>query len=82
METAASRSHHDPRRAFEDFLGMAVCALSGGQMETEYLSMVRPYSNGEIGRRPIDAFPLALGDLIVAMERTRKDILGDIFQGA
>ena len=35
-----------------------------------------------MGKRAIDAFPEALGDLIVAMEKTRKDILGDIFQGA
>jgi hypothetical protein len=82
LETAASRSHHDPRRAFEDFLGMTVCALSGGQMEEEYVSIVQQYGGGENGRRAIDAFPAALGDLIVAMERTRKDILGDIFQGA
>ena len=61
---------------------MTVCALSGGQMEKEYLELVRPYGNGEVGRRAIDAFPAAVGDLIVAMEKTRKDILGDIYQGA
>ncbi len=61
---------------------MTICTLSGGQMEKEYLELVRPYGNGEVGRRAIDAFPVALGDLIVAIEKTRKDILGDIFQGA
>ena len=61
---------------------MTVCALSGGQMEKEYLGLVRPYGDGPIGQRAIDAFPEALGDLIVVMEKTRKDILGDIFQGA
>ena len=82
LETAALRSHHDPCRAFEDFLGMTICVLSGGQMEEEYLALVKQYANGEKGRRAIDAFPEAVGDLIVAMERTRKDILGDIYQGA
>ena len=71
LETAASRSHHDTCRAFEDFLAMTVCVLSGGQMEKEYLELVRPYGNGEVGRRAIDAFPAAVGDLIVAMEKTR-----------
>jgi len=61
---------------------MTICTLSGGQMEKEYLDLVRPYGNGEVGRRAIDAFPAAVGDLIVAMEKTRKDILGDIYQGA
>lgn len=82
LKTAASRSHHDPCRAFEDFLGITVCALSGGQMEKEYLELIRPYGKGESGHRVIDAFPAALGDLVVAMEKTRNDILGDIFQGA
>ena len=61
---------------------MTVCALSGGQMEEEYLSLVKQYANGEKGRRAIDAFPDAVADLIVAMTKTRKDILGDIYQGA
>jgi ribosomal protein L11 methylase PrmA len=82
LETVALRSHQDPSRAFDDLLGMTICALSGGQMENEYLSIVRQYDHGEKGRRAIDAFPEALADLIVAMEHTRKDILGDIFQGA
>ena len=82
LETAASRSHHDPCRAFEDLLGMTICVLSGGQMEEEYLSLVKQYAHGEKGKRAIDAFPAAVGDLIIAMEKTRKDILGDIYQGA
>ncbi|MGA2796868.1 MAG: N-6 DNA methylase [Thermoguttaceae bacterium] len=82
IETAAARSHYDARRAFEDFLSLTVCALSGGQMEEQYLQTAKQYSNGEPGRRAIDAFPAALAVLIETMEQTRQDILGDIFQGA
>ena len=40
------------------------------------------YGAGEKGKRALDAFPMALGTLVTAMEETRRDILGDIFQGA
>ena len=81
-ETAASRSHHHAPRAFEDFLTMTICALSGGQMEEDYLKVTGRYSDGEKGRRAIDAFSKALAALIKIMEKTRQDILGDIFQAA
>lgn len=61
---------------------MTVCALSGGRMEAEYLEVAKRYSDGPKGRRAIDAFPEAFGNLVQAMEKTRKDILGDIFEGA
>ena len=82
VETAAVRSHHDTRRAFEDFLSMTVCALSGGRMEERYLEIAKSYGEKEQGKRAIDAFPQALAALVCAMEDTRRDILGDIFQGA
>lgn len=82
IETASVRSHHNPRKAFEDFLTMTICALSGGRMEEEYLKTVQPYAEGEKGRRAIDAFPEAFSALVEAMEKTRSDILGDIFEGA
>jgi type I restriction-modification system DNA methylase subunit len=82
IETAANRSHHSPSRAFDDFLTMTVCALSGGRMEAEYLEIAKRYSDGAKGRRAIDSFPAAFGALIDAMEKTRKDILGGIFEGA
>lgn len=81
LETAAMRSHHDTRRVFEDFLEMAVCSLSGGQMEEQYLAVAKRYSEGQKGKRAIDAIPKAFATLIEGMEETRKDILGDIFQG-
>lgn len=60
---------------------MSVCTLSGGEMEDEYMKLVPRYSKGEKGRRAIDAFPEAFGALVQAMEETRQDILGDLFQG-
>lgn len=50
-------------------------------MEDEYLSIVPRYSEGAKGNRAIDAIPEAFGALIEAMEITKKDILGDIFEG-
>jgi hypothetical protein len=82
LETAAARSHHDARRVYDAFLAATVCALSGGQMEDQYLQTVKPYSEGKPGQRAIDAFPAALAVVIDAIETTRQDILGDIFQGA
>jgi len=82
LETAAARSHHDARRVYDDFLAATICALSGGRMEEQYMRTVKPYSEGKPGRRAIDAFPAALAVLIDAIETTRQDILGDIFQGA
>jgi hypothetical protein len=81
LEIAAVRSHHNPRQAFEDFLEMSVCSLSGGQMEEDYMKLVPSYSEGEKGRRAIDSFPVAFAALVEAMERTQLDILGDLFQG-
>jgi type I restriction-modification system DNA methylase subunit len=59
---------------------MSVCALSGGKMEEEYLEVAKRYSEGD--PRPIDSFPVAFAALIESMESTRRDILGDIFEGA
>ncbi len=51
-------------------------------MEDEYLAVVRKgYGDGEKGRRGIDSLTQAFGTLIDLMEQTRKDILGDLFQG-
>lgn len=81
LETASARSHHNTRQVFEDFLEMSVCSLAGGTMEDEYMTLVPRYSKGEKGKRAIDAIPQAFGALIEGMEKTRKDILGDLFQG-
>ncbi len=61
---------------------MSLCALSGGQMEATYLETVKKHTHGERGRRGCDSIVSAFGALAVIMERTRADILGDVFQGA
>ena len=60
---------------------MSVCALSGGQMEAQYMQVVQRYATGQKGKRGCDSISHAFGTLVDAMERTRKDILGDMFQG-
>lgn len=70
-------------QAFEDFLTCVVCALSAQQMEVEYLEVVaKGYGDGEPGRRGIDWITQAFAKLVVLMEDTRNDILGDCFEGA
>lgn len=81
LETAALRSHQNTARAFDDFLAMALCSLSGGAMEDEYMRTIEPYTQGEKGKRAIDSFPHAMGALIEGIEKTRHDLLGDIFEG-
>jgi hypothetical protein len=60
---------------------MSVCALSGGTMEEQYLATVKRHSEGKPGRRGCDSIAHAFGALVHVMEETRKDILGDLFQG-
>ena len=38
-------------RAFEDFLTLSLCALSGGAMEDEYLAAIKTYTDEELGKR-------------------------------
>lgn len=68
-------------QAFEDFLHMSVCALSGGQMEDKYMDTVKRHTEGKPGKRGCDSIAHAFGTLVNMMEETRKDILGDMFQG-
>lgn len=69
-------------KVFEDFLTMTICALSGEQMEQEYLEVAARYSQGERGKRPIDILASLFGVLVDAMEESKADILGDYFMGA
>ncbi len=86
LEETSQRSGVSRAQAFEDFLVMSVCALSGGQMEDQYLDTVKKHSNGEKGKRGCDTIGKMFGTLVAGMEQdTRddmKDILGDLFQGA
>lgn len=61
---------------------MTLCALSGGQMEEQYLATVKKHSEGKSGKRGCDSIAHAFGTLVDAMEKTRYDILGDLFQGS
>jgi len=82
LDEAAARSGVSRGQAFEDFLAMSLCALSGGQMEDEYLHVVKKHAHGEVGRRGCDSIAAAFGRLVEIMGQTRADILGDIFEGA
>ena len=51
-------------------------------MEEEYLETVaKGYGDGEQSRRGIDSICVAFAQLVQAMEETRADVLGDIFEG-
>jgi len=81
IEETSRRSGVSRAQAFEDFLHMSVCALSGGQMEDQYMATVKRHAEGKPGKRGCDSISHAFGTLVNVMEETRKDILGDLFQG-
>lgn len=82
LDEAGQRAGVSRGQAFEDFLGCTVCCLSNQQMEHEYLAVIaKGYAAGEKGCRGIDSLTQAFGTLISLMSETRKDILGDLFQG-
>ena len=81
LDEAAHRSGVSRGQVFEDYLHMSLCALSGGQMEEQYMATVKKHSEGKKGKRGCDAIAQAFAMLVEAMEKTRQDILGDLFQG-
>lgn len=82
IEETSHRSAVSRATAFEDWLHMSVCALSGGQLEEQYMATVKKHTEGRPGKRGCDSIARAFGTLVEAMEKTRNDILGDLFQGA
>ena len=85
IEEASQRSGVSRGQAFEDFLHMSVCAMSGGTMEDQYLAVVERHKHGKPGKRGCDSIARAFGALVASMEQTQGemiDILGDLFQGA
>ena len=87
LDEAARRSGVSRGQAWEDFLHMTVCSLSGGRMEEQYMAVVRKHSQGTPGRRGCDSLAELFAKSIAAMEteETRgemKDILGDLYQGS
>ncbi len=81
IDQAARKGRNSRGQAFSDFLEIVVCTLSGGEMEEQYLSVVKRYAEGEPGKRGIDMLAQCFARLVQAMEETRADILGDLFQG-
>lgn len=82
LDEASDRSGVSRGQTFSDFLHMVVCSLSGRRMEDQYLGVVKNHSRGEQGRRGCDLLARMFGELVEAMEQTRGDVLGDLFQGA
>ncbi len=85
LDEAARRAGVSRGQCFEDFLLMSTAALSGGQLEEQYLQLVPRYSDGPQGRRAIDSVSTLFAQSIAAMEETRrevKDVLGDLYCGA
>ncbi len=82
LDDAAHTSGVSRGQAFDDFLHMAVCALAGGALEDQYLSVVARHTEGRPGKRGCDRMAQMFGQLVRLMEQTRHDILGDLFQGA
>src|SRR5207247_425461 len=86
LDEAARRSGVSRGQAWEDFLHMTVCSLSGGRMEEQYMAVVKKHSHGKPGRRGCDSIAELFAKSVAAMEteETRgemKDILGDLYQG-
>lgn len=83
FDLASNQTGLSRGQVFEDFLTMTRCALAGQTMEDEYLTTVaKGYGKGEEGRRGIDTIIKAFAELVVAMDDTKQDVLGDIFTGA
>ena len=86
LDEASRRSGVSRGQAFEDFLEMSVCALSGGQMESQYLATVEKHTQGNPGQRGCDSLARMFGEMVSQMESEPseeiKDPLGDLFQSA
>lgn len=81
LEEVSQRSSVSRAQAFEDFLHVSVCALGHPLMEDEYLQTVERHKAGAKGKRGIDTMAHMFGNLVAVTEKTRADILGDLFQG-
>jgi type I restriction-modification system DNA methylase subunit len=67
---------HNMARVFEDFLSAVVCSFSTGQLEDRYMEIAGRYGS------EMNVLAQALGAVVVGMEKTEADILGDFFEGA
>lgn len=82
LEEVSQRSSVSRGQAFEDFLHVSVCALGHPLMEDEYLQTIERHKKGGKGKRSVDTLAHMFGNLVKIMDKTRDDVLGDLFQGA
>jgi hypothetical protein len=59
LDEAARRSGVSRGQAWEDFLLMALCALSGGRMEEQYMAVVNESASQYPTRQPAGCPPFA-----------------------
>ncbi|MBX3452814.1 MAG: SAM-dependent DNA methyltransferase [Planctomycetaceae bacterium] len=61
---------------------MSVCALGHPLMEGDYLRTIAKHTAGPHGKRGVDTLAAMFGNLVMIVEKTRSDVLGDLFQGS
>jgi len=81
LEEVSQRSSVSRGQSFEDFLHVSVCALGHPLMEDEYLKTIEKHKAGSQGKRGVDTLAKMFGTMVATMEKTRQDVLGDLFQG-
>lgn len=82
LEEVSQRSGVSRAQAFEDFLHVSVAALAHPTMEDEYLQTIEKHKAGEEGRRGVDKLAEMFAVLVDITDRTRDDVIGDLFQGS
>lgn len=82
LEEISQRSGMSRGQAFEDFLHVSVCALGHPLMEDEYLETIERHKEGTKGKRGVDILAHMFANLVGIIDRTREDVLGDLFQGS
>lgn len=82
LEEVSQRSGISRGQSFEDFLHVSVAALGHPFMEEEYLQTIEKHTDGRSGKRGVDTLVEAFAVLVDLTERTREDIIGDLFQGS
>jgi len=75
---AITRLGYSTHTVFIDWLDLMLYALTAD--DENYLAIVKSYDNNrEKGRRPIDHFTKAFALLMVEMQKTNNEILGEIY---
>lgn len=82
LEHLSQRSGISRGAAFEDWLTAMVCALAAETKEAEYLAMIERHKAGKPGKRGCDLMGEMFADLVMAMDKSDADIIGDLFVGA